>query len=94
MTDPRERIIQKLLGGDLEDFIIVGLESSLELVLNSTKELLDKPNLKQYQFDNLIEHYHDGRAMIRVLHYYTGDSYNEQKILLNRAWGRMMGEFY
>ena len=94
MTDPRERIIQKLLGGDLEDFIIVGLESSLELVLNSTKELLDKPNLKQYQFDNLIEHYHDGRAMIRVLHYYTGDSYNEQKTLLNRAWGRMMGEFY
>ena len=94
MTDRKGRIIQNWLGGGLDDFVILGLESSLELILNSTRELLEKPHLKQYQFDGLIEHYHDGKAMIRVLHYYTGDSYNEEKVLLNMAWDRMMGEFF
>ena len=94
MIDRRERIIQNLLGGGLDDFVIIGLEGSLELLLESTRELLEKPNLQPYQFDDLIEYYHDGKAMVRMLHYYTGDDYNKEKVLLNKAWDRMMGEFF
>ena len=94
MVDRRERIIHNLLGGGLDDFVIIGLEGSLELILKYTQDLLQKPTLQKHQFDDLIECYHDGKAMVRVLHYYTGDDYNKEKVLLNKAWDRMMGEFF
>ena len=93
MNDRKDRMIQRLLGGGLDDFVIIGLESSLDLILESVQELLEKPRLKQHHFDDMVEYYHDGKAMVRVLHYYTGGDYNEEKVLLNMAWDRMMGEF-
>ena len=95
MKKAKDKLIESIVSNYdiLDDFVVWGLEEGLSIVTDEVERLLEKPNLKQHQFDDLIELYHDGKAMIRVLYYYTGDSYNEQKVLLNKAWDRMMGEF-
>ena len=98
MTKAKEKLVARLLEGSddiFTEFVIVGLEDSLETICNEIERLLNIKNLlSSAQQTDLNELIHDGKATIRVLLYYTGFEYETESVLMNKAWDRLMGEFF
>jgi len=95
MTTAKEKLVARLLdGGDdiFTDFVVVGLEDSLESICAEVERLLNIKNLSPIQQTDLIELYHDGKSTIRVLQYYTTNYYYDQGRLMNKAWDRVLGD--
>ena len=93
MTNAKEKLVKRLLDGNddiFTEFVIVGLEDSLETICAEVERLLEVEKLSDIQHTDLNELYHDGKATIRVLKYYTADYYNEQSQLMNKAWDKML----
>jgi hypothetical protein len=91
----KEKLISRLLEGSHDiftEFVVVGLEDSLETIIAEVKRLMQVKNLSDIQHTDLNELYHDGKAIIRVLQYYTSNYYTEQTKLMNSAWHKLLGE--
>lgn len=88
----KERLVKRLLEGShdiFEDFIIVGLEDSLETICNEVERLLKTKHLCDGHWTDLNELHLDGMATIRVLKYHSTNYYTEQTKLMNRAWDKL-----
>lgn len=88
-----ERLVKRLLEGSdpiFDEFVVVGLEDSLETVCNNVERLIVQKNLEDFEHTDLTELYYDGLAIIRTLKYYTGCSYTEEVQLMNKAWGKLL----
>ena len=94
MTNVKEKLVERLLGGVIDEFVIVGLEDGLETICNEVERLLNIKKLTDAQHTDLNELYHDGKATIRVLKYYTANYYTEQTKLMNKAWDRLLGDVF
>ena len=97
MTNAKEKLVKRLLEGSdniLTEFVIVGLEDSLETICAEVERLVNIKDLSDLQHTDLNELYHDGKATIRVLKYYTANYYNEQHQLMNKAWDKMMDQVF
>ena len=95
MTTAKEKLVARLLEGSddiFTEFVVVGLEDSLETICNEVDRLLKIENLSPLQQTDLNELYHDGKATIRVLQYYTTNYYHDQGRLMNKAWDKVFGE--
>jgi hypothetical protein len=97
MTNAKEKLVKRLLEGSdniLTEFVIVGLEDSLETICAEVERLVNIKDLSDIQHTDLNELCHDGKATIRVLKYYTSGYYNEQSQLMNKAWDKMMDQVF
>jgi len=97
MTTAKEKLVTRLLEGSddiFTEFVVVGLEDSLETICNEVERLMQIKNLSDVQHTDLNELYHDGKAVIRVLKYYTVNYYTEQTQLMNKVWDRLLGEVF
>ena len=93
----KEKLVARLLeGGEdiITEFVIVGLEDSLDTIMTEVNRLMQIKNLSDVQHTDLNELYHDGKAHIRVLKYYTVNYYTEQTQLMNKVWDRLLGEVF
>lgn len=99
-TTARQKLIDRLLTEDcgelFDQFVVVGLEYQLGLIVENIEDLLKRDELKEHHLEDLIEHHHDGKAMLRVLHYYTAerDKYDAESDVIWRAYTRAMGEVF
>jgi hypothetical protein len=97
MTNAKEKLVKRLLEGSddiFTDFVVVGLEDSLETICAEVERLVNIKDLSDLQHTDLNELYHDGKATIRVLKFYTTGYYNEQTQLMNKAWDKMMDQVF
>ena len=97
MTSAKEKLVARLLEGSddiFTEFVVVGLEDSLETIYNEVERLLSIKNLSDVQHTDLNELYHDGKATIRVLKYYTTNYYTEQTQLMNKAWDKLLEKVF
>jgi hypothetical protein len=97
MTTLKEKLVKRLLEGSddiFTEFVIVGLEDSLETICAEVERLVNIKDLSDLQHTDLNELYHDGKATIRVLKFYTTGYYNEQTQLMNKAWDKMMDQVF
>jgi hypothetical protein len=88
----KERLVKRLLEGShdiFEDFIVVGLEDSLETICKDVERLLRIKKLSDGQWTDLNELHHDGMATIRVLKYHSTNYYTEQSAVMNKAWDKL-----
>ena len=95
MTKAKEKLVARLLEGSNDiftEFVVVGLEDSLNTIIVEVGGLMQVKNLSDLQQTDLNELYHDGKAHIRVLKYYTTNYYTEQTQLMNKVWDRLLGE--
>ena len=92
ITTSKEKLVKRLLDSNdniLTEFVIVGLENSLETICAEVERLLEIENLSDIQHTDLNELYHDGKATIRVLKYYTAYYYTDQSALMTKAWNKL-----
>jgi len=97
MTTAKEKLVARLLEGSddiFTEFVVVGLEDSLETIYAEVERLLNIKNLSDVQHTDLNELYHDGKATIRVLKYYTSGYYTEQTQLMNKAWDKLLEKVF
>ena len=97
MTNAKEKLVERLLEGSddiFTEFVIVGLEDSLETICAEVERLVNIKDLSDLQHTDLNELYHDGKATIRVLKFYTTGYYNEESQLMNKAWDKMMDQVF
>jgi hypothetical protein len=97
LTTLKEKLVKRLLecNDDIfTEFVIVGLEDSLETICAEVERLVNIKDLSDVQHTDLNELYHDGKATIRVLKYFTADYYNEQSDLMNKAWDKLMEKVF
>ena len=97
MTNVKEKLVARLLDGSddiFTEFVVVGLEDSLETICAEVERLLKIENLSPIQQTDLNELYHDGKATIRVLQYYTTNYYTERSQLMNKAWDKLLGDLF
>jgi len=97
MTNVKEKLVKRLLEGSDDictDFVVVGLEDSLETICAEVERLVNTKDLSDLQHTDLNELYHDGKATIRVLKFYTVGYYNEESQLMNKAWDKMMDQVF
>ena len=97
MTNAKDKLVKRLLEGSddiFTDFVVVGLEDSLESICAEVERLVNLKDLSDIQHTDLNELCHDGKATIRVLKYYTADYYNEQSQLMNKAWDKLMEKVF
>ena len=97
MTNAKEKLVKRLLEGSddiFTEFVIVGLEDSLETICAEVERLVNIKDLSDLQHTDLNELYHDGKATIRVLKFYTTGYYNEESQLMNKAWDKMMDQVF
>jgi DNA-binding SARP family transcriptional activator len=88
MTKAKEKLVARLLEGSddlFTEFVIVGLEDSLDTICNEIKRLLKIKNLNDQQWQDLIELTYDGQATVRVLRYYTVYEYTPETIIINKG---------
>ena len=96
----KEKLVSKLMknSNDLFDqFVVVGLEDTLETIMAEVNLLNGKSKLTDAQTTDLIDLYHDGKATVRVLRYYSvspDHKYLEEVKILNKAWDKFMQEMY
>jgi hypothetical protein len=92
MTNAKDKLVKRLLEGSddiFTDFVVVGLEDSLETICAEVERLLEVEKLSDIQHTDLNELCHDGKATIRVLKYYTTGYYNEESQLMHKALGKL-----
>lgn len=92
-NNTKEKLVKRLLEGNdnlFDEFVVVGLEDSLEIICNNVELLIARKNLEDFENTDLTELYYDGLAIIRTLRYYTGCSYTEEVQLMNKAWGKLL----
>jgi hypothetical protein len=97
LTTTKEKLVERLLEGSddiFTEFVIVGLEDSLETICAEVERLVNIKDLSDLQHTDLNELYHDGKATIRVLKFYTTGYYNEESQLMNKAWDKMMDQVF
>jgi hypothetical protein len=100
MKTLKDKLVERLLNGSgmaddiFTEFVVVGLEDTLETICKEVERLLGIKNLSPIQQTDLNELYHDGKATIRVLQYYTTNYYHEQGRLINKAWDKLLGEVF
>ena len=97
MTNAKDKLVKRLLDGSddiFTDFVVVGLEDSLETICAEVERLVNIKDLSDLQHTDLNELYHDGKATIRVLKFYTTGYYNEESQLMNKAWDKMMDQVF
>lgn len=94
----KEKLIKRLLEGNddlFKEFVVVELECQIEFICKEVERLLALKNLEEFQQTDLNDLYHDGKAIIRVLHYYyTGYQYTKETQLMNRAWDKLLGDLF
>ena len=93
LTTLKEKLVKRLFEGNddiFTEFVIVGLEDSLETIVTEVKRLVNIKNLSDIQHTDLNELYHDGKATIRVLKYYTAGYYTDETALMNKAWDKLL----
>ena len=97
LTTLKEKLVKRLLDGNddiFTEFVIVGLEDSLETICAEVERLVNIKDLSDLQHTDLNELYHDGKATIRVLKFYTTGYYNEESQLMNKAWDKMLDQVF
>jgi len=97
MTTAKEKLVARLLEGSdniFTEFVVVGLEDSLETICNEVDRLLKIENLSPLQQTDLNELYHDGKATIRVLQCYTTNYYTEQSQLINKTLDKLLWDLF
>lgn len=97
MKTAKEKLVARLLEGSddiFTEFVVVGLEDSLETICDEVERLLEVENLSDIQHTDLNELYHDGKATIRVLKYYTTNYYTDETALINKAWDKLLEKVF
>ena len=97
LTSAKEKLVKRLLEGNddiFTEFVIVGLEDSLETIVTEVERLVNIKNLSDIQHTDLNELYHDGKATIRVLKYYTAYYYTDETALINKAWDKLLEKVF
>jgi len=92
MTNAKDKLVKRLLEGSddiFTDFVVVGLEDSLESICAEVERLVNLKDLSDIQHTDLNELCHDGKATIRVLKFYTTGYYTEQHQLMSRACNKL-----
>ena len=96
MTNAKEKLVKRLLEGNddiFTEFVVVGLEDTLETIITEIERLLGIKNLNDQQWQDLTELCHDGQAAIRVLHYYTAYTYDTQAVLIHKGYDKQKEVF-
>ena len=92
MTTARKKLIDRLLTQDcgelFDQFVIVGLEYGLELILEGIEELLAKDHLKDHQWQDLVDSCYDAKAFVRVLRYHNTHTYDKEMIVINKGFDK------
>jgi len=97
MTNAKEKLVARLLDGSddiFTEFVVVGLEDGLETIVTEVERLVNIKNLSDIQHTDLNELYHDGKATIRVLKYYTTNYYTDETALMTDAWDKLLGDVF
>ena len=93
----KERLVERLIHGNddiFTEFVIVGLEDSLETICNEIVALINTKNLSDRRREDLNELHYDGAATIRVLKYFTAGGYFEEQKIVNASQDRVIGEVF
>jgi len=97
MKTAKEKLVTRLLDGSddiFTEFVVVGLEDGLETIVTEVERLVNIKNLSDIQHTDLNELYHDGKATIRVLKYYTTNYYTDETALINKAWDKLLEKVF
>jgi hypothetical protein len=97
MTTAKEKLVARLLeGGDdiVTEFVIFGLEDSLDTICNEVKRLLKVENLSDIQQTDLNDLYNNGLATIQVLKYYNDGYYTIETKLMSKAWAKLIDRVF
>ena len=97
MKTAKEKLVARLLDGSddiFTEFVVVGLEDGLETIVTEVERLVNIKNLSDIQHTDLNELYHDGKATIRVLKYYTTNYYTDETALMTDAWDKLLGDVF
>ena len=97
MKTAKEKLVTRLLDGSddiFTEFVVVGLEDGLETIVTEVERLVNIKNLSDIQHTDLNELYHDGKATIRVLKYYTTNYYTDETALMTDAWDKLLGDVF
>jgi hypothetical protein len=97
MKTTKEKLIERLIEGNddiFTEFVVVGLEESLTVIINEITRLVNKSKISENEHTDLNSLYHDGKATITVLQYYTADDYLIERKIINSAWDRLIGEVF
>jgi len=97
MKNTKEKLVERLIEGSddlFTEFVVVGLEESLTVITNEITRLVNKPKLSDIDHTDLNSLYHDGKATITVLQYYTAGDYLEERKIINSAWDKLMSEVF
>jgi hypothetical protein len=97
MRTLKEKLVERLIEGSddiFTEFVVVGLEESLTVIINEITRLVNKPKLSDIEHTDLNSLYHDGKATITVLQYYTADDYLIERKIINSAWDKLMSEVF
>ena len=97
MKTTKEKLIERLIEGNddiFTEFVVVCLYESLNVIINEITSLVNKPKISEVEHTDLNSLYHDGKATITVLQYYTADDYPIERKIINSAWDRLIGEVF
>jgi hypothetical protein len=92
MKTLKEKLVERLLNGSddlFSEFVIVGLQSDLDLIRDEINLLLTKKKLEEFQFEDFKELYQDCKAIVRILAYHGYKDYEDQ-VLLDKAWEKIL----
>jgi hypothetical protein len=93
MRTLKEKLVERLIEGSddiFTEFVVLGLEESLTVIINEITRLVNKPKLSDIEHTELNSLYHDGKSTITVLQYYTADDYSIERKIINSAWDKLM----
>lgn len=91
MTSAKEKLFRRLLEGSSDlivEIVVADLEHTLQTIITETERLLKNKELEDWQVQDLTDLYLDGRAIVRVLYYYTGEEYLPETVAINKAFDK------
>jgi len=92
MKTLKEKLVERLLNGSddfFSEFVIVGLQSDLDLIRDEINLLLTKKKLEEFQFEDFKELYQNCKAIVQILAYHGYKGYEDQ-VLLDKAWEKIL----
>ena len=95
MSEAKKKLVESLVSNYdiLDGFVVWGLEEGLSTVIYEIERLIEKKDLRDYQWQDLVDLCKDGRAFVRVLRYYTRREYEAEMTIINEGIDMQKGWF-
>lgn len=95
MSEAKEKLVESLVSNYdiLDGFVVWGLEEGLSNVIYEIERLIEKKDLRDHQWQDLVDLCKDGRAFVHVLRYYTTSEYEAEMTVINKGIDMQKGWF-